>query len=338
MKNSTNEIVFETAHQSASGQPLVSVIIPAYNVEDYIGRAIESALQQTVSNIEIVVVDDASTDGTLAIINDFAARDPRIKAISCRENGGAAVARNIGIDAANGEWVCPMDADDWFSQNRLSALLAGTKDDAVDMIADDFYLVDYDSLEPLTTFSQLNGRSFEQRDRISASFFVNQSNKALGHGSSPGFLKPLMRRSFLNEHGLLYRKTVRVTHDFFLYLDCLIAGAQFSFLHEPHYFYLVRPGSLCRSSNDGQLEKSRTFIDELRSRLADERVEADSELKAALLDKLGACERRLAYQTVAVSVNRKNYFQAVSQALRHPLFFVHLARMRPVQKIRKVFS
>ncbi|MGK7911230.1 MAG: glycosyltransferase family 2 protein [Synechococcus sp.] len=144
--------------ESVREQPRVSVIIPTYNVEEYIGRAIESALNQSIADIEVIVVDDASTDGTLSIVKGFAERDPRVIAIACSENAGAAAARNLGFDAANGEWICPLDADDWFSPNRLSTLLESVPDSAVDMIADDFYFVDYESLEPQTTFSKKKWR------------------------------------------------------------------------------------------------------------------------------------------------------------------------------------
>ena len=328
----------ETAHQPAREQPSVSVIIPAYNAEDYIGRAIESTLQQSISNIEVIVVDDASTDGTLEIVRDFAERDPRVKAIARRENSGAAAARNIGIEAAEGEWIAHMDADDWFSPTRLSALLNGKQESPADVIADDFYLVDYVSLEPQTTFSKLNQGAYDRATQITASSFVKQSNKDLGHASSPGFLKPLLRRSFLNQQGIRYRETLRVTHDFFMHLDCLLAGAHFYFHPEPHYFYLLRPDSLCRSNDDGKLARSRLFIKELKARLKDERVSADPELQAALSHKLNDYEQRLQYRTVVSSFRHKQYWQALAQALKSPLVLVRLFQSVVSKNVSKSVS
>ncbi|MEM9567253.1 MAG: glycosyltransferase family 2 protein [Cyanobacteria bacterium P01_E01_bin.34] len=328
----------ETAHQHArEQQPLVSIVIPAYNVEGYIARAIESTLQQSISNIEVIVVDDASKDGTLSIAQDFANRDSRVTVIARPENAGSAAARNVGLDAATGEWVCPLDADDWFSPTRLSALLDSVQEPSIDMVADDFYLVDYDSLEPETTFSKLNDNVYDRSHHITASSYVNQSNKVLGHGSSPGFLKALIRRSFLNDNGIRYRETLRVTHDFFLYLDCLIAGARFSFFPEPHYYYLLRPGSLSRRNDEGKLERSRLFIEELRARLQDERTKVDPDLKSALSHKLRDCEMKLQYRAVALAFHRKQYLQALGQVLKSPLFLVRFLKSISSQTVGKNF-
>ena len=90
---------------------MISVIMPAYNVENYIARSLESVLVQTYDDYELIVVDDGSTDGTGKIADDFAKKDSRVLVIH-QENGGAAAARNKGLDAAKGEFVAFLDADD----------------------------------------------------------------------------------------------------------------------------------------------------------------------------------------------------------------------------------
>src|SRR4051794_28277766 len=90
---------------------LVSTIIPVFNGEALIGEAIESALRQTYPNIEVIVVDDGSTDRTLEVIQALAASDSRIRVIQ-QANGGVARARNRAIAAARGEFIAPLDADD----------------------------------------------------------------------------------------------------------------------------------------------------------------------------------------------------------------------------------
>ena len=93
-----------------------SVIIPAYNAERYIAQAIESCLNQTYAPHEIIVVDDASTDGTVAIAESF---PPPVRVISLTENAGAAVARNRGVQASTGDWIAFLDADDWYLPEKL---------------------------------------------------------------------------------------------------------------------------------------------------------------------------------------------------------------------------
>lgn len=97
--------------------PLVSVIIPAYNAEQFIAKTLHSVLQQTYPNLEVVVVDDGSSDRTVEIVRSFASEDARI-VLFCQSNAGVAVARNWGITQSKGEFVAPIDADDlWHPQN-----------------------------------------------------------------------------------------------------------------------------------------------------------------------------------------------------------------------------
>lgn len=102
-----------------SGQkPAVSVIIPAYNVEEFIRPCLDGVLAQTIENIEVICVDDGSTDGTSAILKEYASRDGRVKILT-QENGGAGKARNAGLAAAKGETLSFLDADDLFEPDML---------------------------------------------------------------------------------------------------------------------------------------------------------------------------------------------------------------------------
>ena len=103
---------------------LISVIIPVYNVEQYIGKCLDSIRAQTHRELEIICVNDASTDGSLAVLRNHAARDDRIKIISDGENVGSALARNKGLDVAHGDYVYFMDSDDWIEPDFLQQMLA----------------------------------------------------------------------------------------------------------------------------------------------------------------------------------------------------------------------
>jgi len=98
--------------------PLVSVIIPVYNGADFIGESIDSALQQSYGNLEVIVVDDGSTDNTLTVLNQYAVKDARVRVIS-QPNGGVSAARNTAIAAARGEFIAPLDADDIWRPSKL---------------------------------------------------------------------------------------------------------------------------------------------------------------------------------------------------------------------------
>jgi hypothetical protein len=103
--------------------PLVSVIVPAYNAAATIERTLNSIIQQTYTNIEVLVVDDGSSDDTCAIVLRFAGADPRIRLIR-KANGGVASARNAAIELARGEFVAPIDADDLWHPTRVTRHVA----------------------------------------------------------------------------------------------------------------------------------------------------------------------------------------------------------------------
>jgi len=106
-----------------SAKPRVSVVIPVFNLEDYLGEAIDSVLNQTFGDLEIILVDDGSTDRSREIIAGYRARMPeRVKAIFLA-HGGAAAARNAGIDKARGEWIAFLDGDDVWRPAKLAEQL-----------------------------------------------------------------------------------------------------------------------------------------------------------------------------------------------------------------------
>lgn len=104
-------------------RPLVSVVVPAYNVGTaFLRDAIASALGQTYGNLEVIVVNDASTDNTMECVGEFS--DPRLRVINLPENSGPSAARNAGTEAAKGEWMCYLDADDRMLPGMVERLLA----------------------------------------------------------------------------------------------------------------------------------------------------------------------------------------------------------------------
>lgn len=110
------------------GEDKVSVIITAYNVENYISKAIESVLNSTYSNIECIVVEDCSTDNTLDIINKY-----NVKLVQHKQNLGAGKARQSGIDNSTGNWIMFLDADDWIELDAIEKLIQRAHETNADM-------------------------------------------------------------------------------------------------------------------------------------------------------------------------------------------------------------
>lgn len=117
---------------------LISVIVPIYNVEKYLSHCINSILNQTVKNLEIILVDDGSLDSSGKICDEFSKKDNRIVVIH-KENNGLSSARNAGIEIANGSYLGFVDSDDWLDENMYEILLKLIKDNSADLSCCKFF-------------------------------------------------------------------------------------------------------------------------------------------------------------------------------------------------------
>ncbi|MEQ8966853.1 MAG: glycosyltransferase family 2 protein [Azospirillaceae bacterium] len=223
----------------------VTVVIAAWQAEASLEAAVASALDQTGVTVEVVVVDDASMDGTGALAEALAARHPTIRAIRLARNGGAAVARNAALAEARGRWVAVLDADDRFLPGRLSRLVARGEADGLDVVLDDIRVADTDpggaaveAGEPLVGH---RWRRFGGPWRLGA---YARANRPYAARTNLGFLKPVILRAFLARHGLAYDPALRSSQDYMLMVRLLIAGARVGYEPAAGYLYIVRSGSL----------------------------------------------------------------------------------------------
>lgn len=116
----------------------ISIVIPVYNAEKFIGLCIDSVLEQSYKNIELILVNDASTDGSLSIMKDYADKDSRIKIIDQKTNVGPAQTRNLGIERAVGEFIFFLDADDQLYKGSIDTLLRTQKEGDYDLVIGNF--------------------------------------------------------------------------------------------------------------------------------------------------------------------------------------------------------
>ncbi len=130
---------------------LVSVIIPVYNVEDYLDRCVETAVAQTYQNLEILLVDDGSPDNSGKLCDQWAQKDSRISVIH-KENGGLSSARNAGLAQARGEYVLFIDSDDWMADTMVEKLVAGITESAADLVCCNMTAVEDGAEYPLAWF------------------------------------------------------------------------------------------------------------------------------------------------------------------------------------------
>ena len=147
----------------AEAAPLVTVLVAVYNSEAFLRQCLDSLCAQTMDSVQIVCVDDASTDGSLAILRDYAARDGRVEVIALSENHGLAYARNKALERARGRYICFLDSDDWMSADSLEqACRTFDADDTLDALLFDTVYVypDREEAYPMVPFARMSGKAY----------------------------------------------------------------------------------------------------------------------------------------------------------------------------------
>ena len=114
-------------------EPLISVIVPVYNVEKYVEECVESILNQTLKNTEVLIVNDGSTDKSNELVNNLANKDNRITVIN-QSNKGLSIARTVGVNLARGEYVSFIDSDDWIEKSMCEEMYKSAKNNNCDIV------------------------------------------------------------------------------------------------------------------------------------------------------------------------------------------------------------
>lgn len=218
----------------------ICVIVAAMNAQDTIGRAVASALAQSEVR-EVVVIDDASRDRTAAAARGADNGTGRLAVHRSRVNLGPAGARNLALAHSSAPLVAVLDADDAFLPGRFAALADPGGD--WDMSADNMIFVAPDEAADFVGLSTFATGGIAERMTF-ARFVAANISQAGRPRAELGFLKPVMRRAFLERHALAYDPRMRLGEDFDLYARMLLAGARFRLVAVCGYVALERPDSL----------------------------------------------------------------------------------------------
>lgn len=310
--------------------PLVSVVIPAFNAEATLAGTVASAQRQSLWDIEILIIDDASTDDTLALARRLAAADPRVKVIAAGENRGPAGARNLGLAAATGDWIALLDADDAFEPGRLAQLLHLARDCGADLLADNLLLEDEGGrTEPMLPPGEAAGCA----PMSAADFLRGNLPDPARPRRSYGFLKPLIARGFLVSNGLRYDEDLRFAEDFAFYLACFSAGARFWLSPLPLYRYRLRADSLtaCHSTED--LRRLRSVDHRL---LRDPGQAGGRDFMKALKRHQQSIDQRLQWRVVIDEVKRGAWLRALRAGCAGWHVFTYVSAQLAVEVWRRL--
>lgn len=229
----------------------ISIIVAIFNVEDYLERCLESIIKQSYKNLDIILVDDGSTDSSLEICDNFCRRDKRFRCIH-KENGGLSDARNCGIEAAMGKYLSFIDGDDF--------------------VHPQMYQVLYENIIKFNVFlAACSFQTFEEGDTI----FYNQEfvkGKAISSKDAIELLYTLRRTDIITACCKLYKKELfqtirfpvgRYREDEFTTYKLIIGAKKVYYTEEKLYYYFQREGSIMHSSN---IKKETDYYDALMER------------------------------------------------------------------------
>ena len=210
--------------------PLISLIIPVYNVEAYLQKCFDSVVAQTYQNLEVIVVNDGSTDGSLTVCNRYVKKNGW-KLIS-QENGGLSAARNTGLLHANGEYITFLDSDDWMADDLIETLLYKAIQYGSDIVEAGFYRVYPDQVE--VDISQ-EERVFSAQEVLAALFLETYNVHPCVWG------KLYSRRIFEN----LSFEVGRLHEDGYFIYQAMYKSSKYCLLNYAGYYYRQdRPGSI----------------------------------------------------------------------------------------------
>lgn len=191
-------------------KPLVSIVVPIYNVEKYIERCIKSLIMQDYTNIEIIVVDDGSPDNSAEIVDNMALYDSRIILVR-KENKGVSSARNIGIDRSNGSYIMFVDGDDWVALNYVSTFLKRIEETKAQIVMNTNYYAD--SGKEVTTGNAINDISIISNDMAAEYIYNGKIFVAVWN--------KIYRKSFLDEHSIRFNREIWYGEGMLFNIECL---------------------------------------------------------------------------------------------------------------------
>ena len=246
--------------EALPGQPDVSFIVATYNAAPFVEPAIQSALDQRDAAIEVVVLDDASSDATPDIVEAMARRDPRIVLIRGTVNRGPSAARNQAMARARGRWLAVLDGDDLVLPGRSRALLDLAALSGADIVADNFERFFAEDAGGGGTMIPLGSEPYAFAVDI-ASFL--RANHAFGDSRfTLGAVKGMFRAEFLKSQGITHREGLDFGEDFHFILKCLQARARFLVTSQVYYKYRKHRGSQSWRMKPSHLEQLERMIAE----------------------------------------------------------------------------
>lgn len=244
----------------------ISIIIPVFNIENYISKCIESVTKQTYTNIEILLIDDGSTDYSGHICEQYAKIDGRIKVIH-KTNGGLVSARKAGAEKATGDYICNVDGDDWIDTDRICNLAKVCSDTDVDMVYMDGYIKEYDNRCILCSSDIAEG--LYQKDQIIKDIFpmIIDTNVCFKRDIKAMQVCWGIKRELYQKLCRIMNDRVSWGEDYVHILCCILEADTIFLMKEQGYHYIERMSSISHVLNRNSLDGLKLWFEILQKQL-----------------------------------------------------------------------
>ncbi len=233
--------------------PMLSVVVPVYNVEKYLERCVDSIINQIYTNLEIILVDDGSKDLSGVICDKYLEKDARIKVIH-KENGGLVSARKAGVKVAKGAYITHVDSDDWIEHNMYNEMMELMVANDADIITSGVYR-DYGKyvVTEVDNFSEGVYTKEEIVDLIYPKLIY--TGVFFQSGINVHLYNKIYKREILCEKQLLIDDNIRIGEDAALVYPCFLATNKVVITHECYYHYCIRHDSVMGTSSEREYER-----------------------------------------------------------------------------------
>ncbi len=243
---------------------LLSVIVPLYNVKDYIERCLESICKQTYTDLEIILVNDGSTDGSERICDDYAKKDARIKVIH-KENGGQISARKAGVQMASGDYIISVDSDDWIEKDRFKNLVEKGLSQAPDMVYVAGMYKDYeDKTVCISGYEEINGVYYKNDIRTKLMTFPVGENLYLERRMEFSHWTWCVRSDIYKRNLFRIDERIRRIEDFISLFSCILDSNKIVCINEPSYHYIQRFGSINKQKTNWNEDHANIYYAQMK--------------------------------------------------------------------------
>lgn len=216
--------------------PLISIIVPVYNSEEHLHKCINSILNQTLTDFELLLINDGSKDRSGKICDVFAEKDKRVKVIH-KENGGVSDARNAGLNIASGKYICFIDSDDWVEISYLECFFKLEKEPVATLVLQGFIKEQSNGEKIMSSLPNKIYPSSEYSDLFYSTKFIK---------SWPFIASKLFVNKIINENAVRFDKEVTYGEDLLFILDYLLFTTNVILISEAGYQYTYQKDSLSR--------------------------------------------------------------------------------------------